>query len=375
MIRLIKIRLKPTKEQEILMLKSVGVARFAYNWGLSKWEEMHKRGVNTTSYSIINEFNNTLKKQEEYKWLKEVSSNVPTHAIIELGQAYESFFNKINNYPRFKSKKKSKQSFYVRYDRISFKNKKVHLEKIGYVKFNTNYDIPNLSKYISPRCSFDGKYWYLSFGFEQVPIENGLTDVSIGIDVGIKDLAICSNGMRFKNINKSKKVKKLNKKLKNLQRQCSNKYECNKQGKKFIKTNNIIKLEKKIKLVNRKINNIRTNHMYQATNTIVKTKPSRVVMETLNIKGMMKNKYLSKAIANQCLYEFKEQMKYKCKFNGIEFIEADKWYPSSKTCSECGHVKTKLSLSERTYICEECGSVIDRDYNASINLSRYELVV
>ena len=177
--------------------------------------------------------------------------------------------------------------------------------------------------------------------------------------------------MTFKNINKTRVVKQLEKRLRRLQRRVSRKYLKNKEGSKFVKTSNIIKIEKQIKLLHRKLANIRSNHSHQATNMIVKTKPSRVVMETLNIKGMMKNRHLSKAIAKQCLYEFKRQMQYKCKYNGIEFIEADKWYPSSKTCSECGHIKVKLSLSERTYICEECGCVIDRDYNASINLSRY----
>ena len=229
-------------------------------------------------------------------------------------------------------------------------------------------------KYTNPRVSFDGKYWYISIGIETEQPVVELTDESIGIDVGVKDLAICSNGMTFKNINKTKKVKKLEKKLRRLQRKVSRKYELNKEGGKFAKTSNIIKMEKQIKLLHRKLANIRSNHNHQAANKIVKTKSSRVVMETLNIKGMMKNKHLSKAMAKQCLYEFKRQMQYKCEFNGIEFVEADKWYPSSKTCSGCGHIKPKLSLSERTYICEECGCVIDRDYNASINLSKYGLV-
>uniref|UniRef100_UPI000B23A2D5 RNA-guided endonuclease InsQ/TnpB family protein n=1 Tax=Clostridium sp. ATCC 25772 TaxID=1676991 RepID=UPI000B23A2D5 len=212
---------------------------------------------------------------------------------------------------------------------------------------------------------------FIAVGIEKEKLLVELTDESIGIDVGVKDLAICSNGMSFKNINKTKVIKKLKKTLKRKQRQCSRKYEKNKKGREFVKTKNIAKLERQIRLLHRRLANIRDNHLHQATNKIVKTKPSRVVMETLNIKGIMKNKHLSKAIAEQCLYEFKRQMQYKCELYGIEFVEADKWYPSSKTCSECGHVKTKLSLSERTYICEECGCVIDRDYNASINLSRY----
>ncbi len=198
-----------------------------------------------------------------------------------------------------------------------------------------------------------------------------LTDEVIGIDVGIKELAVCSNGMKFKNINKTNEVKKLVKKLRRLQRNVSKKYELNKEGSTFVKTSNIIKLEKKVKLVHRKLANIRKNYIHQTTNKIVKTKPSKVVMENLNIKGMMKNKHLSKAIAKQCLHEFKRQMEYKCEFHGIKLILADTWYPSSKTCSDCGHLKKDLKLADRTYNCSECGLKIDRDYNASLNLSNY----
>lgn len=226
-------------------------------------------------------------------------------------------------------------------------------------------------KYTNPRVSFDGKYWYISIGVEKENPIIELTDKIIGIDVGIKDLAICSNGMTFKNINKTRLVKKLEKRLRRLQRKISKKYELNKEGRKFAKTSKIIKLEKQIRLLHRKLSNIRNNHLHQTITKIVKTKPSRVVMETLNIKGMMKNKHLSKAIAQQGLYEFKRQLEYKCEFYSIEFVEADKWFTSSKTCSECGHIKAKLSLSERTYICGECGAVLDRDFNASMNLSRY----
>ena len=237
-------------------------------------------------------------------------------------------------------------------------------------------------KYTNPRVSYDGKYWYLSVSIEKETEEVQLTDISLGIDVGIKDLAICSNGKVFKNINKTKVVRQLEKRLKRLQRQVSRKYELNKKQLKggeircqFVKTNKIMKLEKEIRLVHRRLKNIRLNHHHQTTNQIVKTKPSRIVMETLNLKGMMKNKHLSKVITQQGLYEFKRQLQYKCEKYGIEFVEADKWYPSSKTCSHCGNVKVKLSLSERTYHCEACGQSLDRDLNAAINLSRYGLVL
>ena len=175
-----------------------------------------------------------------------------------------------------------------------------------------------------------------------------------------------------KNINKSSKVKKLEKKLKRLQRKCSRKYEMNKVGKQFIKTKNIIKLEEEIKLIHRRLTNIRTNHIHQATNSIVKQYPYRIVMEDLNISAMTKNRHLSKSIAVQKLSEFTRQIEYKCEFNGIEFIKADRFFPSSKMCSSCGSIKKDLKLSERIYKCE-CGLIIDRDKNASINLSNYKL--
>ena len=364
-----KVRLCPTNEQEQKLWQSVGTARFIYNWTLARQDDNYKNGGKFISDNDLRKELTILKKTEEYKWLNEVSNNVAKQAVKDACNAYKNFFKGLSDKPRFKSRKKSKKSFYNDNVKLKVKPKMVLIEKVGWVKVAEQ--IPMDVKYTNPRVSFDGKYWYIAVGIEKKQPVVELTNESIGIDVGIKDLAICSNGMTFKNINKTKKVKKLKKTLKRKQRRCSNKYEKNKKGKEFVKTSNIIKLEKQIRLIHRRLSNIRNNHLHQATNKIVKTKPSRVVMETLNIKGMMKNKHLSKAIAEQCLYDFKVKLKYKCEFNGIEFVEADKWYPSSKTCSECGHIKSRLSLSERTYICEDCGVVIDRDYNASINLSRY----
>lgn len=367
------IRLIPSIEQEQKLWQSVGTARFIYNWTLARQEENYKKGGKFISDGVLRKELTLLKKTEEYIWLNEVSNNVAKQAVKDACEAFKRFFRGLADRPKFKSRKKSKPSFYNDTSKLKVKENIVLVEKVGWIK--TAEQLPTNYNYMNPRISFDAKYWYISVGIETEQQVVELTDESIGIDVGVKDLAICSNGMTFKNINKTKKVKKLEKNLRRLQRKLSKKYELNKEGRKFVKTSNIIKLEKQTRLLHRKLANIRRNHSHQATNRIVKTKPSRVVMETLNIKGMMKNKHLSKAIAQQGLYEFKRQLQYKCEINGIEFVEADKWYPSSKTCSECGHIKAKLSLSERTYICEECGCVIDRDYNASINLSRYELVV
>lgn len=375
MIKSIKIRLSPTKEQEELMFQSVGIARFAYNWGLSKWEEMYKEGLKPSKAKIRKEFNNSIRKNDDFKWLYNVSGQITAQAFADLEDAYKNFFDGLAQRPKFKNKKKSKKSFYVRYDAIKFSNNRVNIEKIGKVKYSSNYKIPKLDKYTNPRCHFDGKYWYLTFGFEHGESQASLNeDLSIGIDLGISHLAIVNHlDNPIKNINKSKEVRRLKKKLKRLQRQVSRKYEMNKKGSKFVKTNNIIKLERQIKLVHRRLNNIRNNHIHQATSKIIKLNPYRVVMEDLNVSGMMKNKHLAEKIAEQKFYEFKRQMKYKCEFNKIEFFEADRWYPSSKACSCCKNIKKDLKLSDRTYICNECGLVIDRDKNASINLGNYKL--
>ena len=372
-----KIRLLPTEEQEILMWKSIGCGRFAYNWALNRCNELYKQGVKYNMSNIRKEFTQ-LKKQEEFKWLNEVSNTTMVESMRNLDKAFKQFFKIKIGYPKFKSKRKSKQSFYVRCDSLYFLKGKCNIEKIGKVKYKTNYKIPqgrNVIKFSNPYCSYDGKYWYLSFSMEVEENQTTLNkDLSIGIDLGVKDLAICSNGMIFKNINKTKRVKRINKKLKRLQRKVSRKYELNKQGNKYIKTKNIIKLEKQIKIVHRKLSNIRHNYIHQTTSTLIKERPYRIVMEDLNVNGMMKNKHLSKAIAEQGFYEFKRQMEYKCNFNGIEFVQVDRFYPSSKTCSCCGNIKKDLKLKDRVYKCDNCGLEIDRDYNASLNLMNYKLV-
>ena len=206
-----------------------------------------------------------------------------------------------------------------------------------------------------------------------------LTDISLGIDLGLKDLAICSDGKVFKNINKTKKVKKLEKRLKQKQRQISRKYDMNKikneggERCQFIKTKNIEKLEETTKLIHRKLRNIRDNYIHQVTTSIVKTKPYRIVIEDLNVSGMMKNKHLSDSVRKQCFNKFRQYITYKAELNGIGLVIADRFYPSSKTCSQCGAIKKDLKLKNRVYRCPHCGAVIDRDYNASLNLSMYKL--
>lgn len=374
MITSMKIRLKPNNKQNTKLFQSAGTARWAYNWVLSKQEENYKNGGKFLSDIALRKELTKLKHTEDLGWLNNYSNNITKQAVKDCCDAYKKFFDGLCSKPKFKSRRKSKPSFYQDTEKIKFTETRVRLEKIGWVKLSEYNRIPINAKYTNPRVSFDGVNWYVSVGieFNQVPVE--LTNESIGVDVGLKYLATCSHKEEpFKNINGTKRVKKLEKKLRRLQRKVSRKYEKNKEGRSYVKTCNIIKLEKSIRKLHKKLDNIRTDYRHKVTTEIVKAKPSRIVMESLNISGMLKNKHLSKAVAEQGFYEFKTMIKYKAEKYNIEYMEADKWYPSSKSCSECGYIKPKLSLSERSFICECCGTVIDRDKNASINLSRYKV--
>ena len=379
-----KIRLIPTKQQEELFWKSAGTARWAFNFFLRESEMWYKDTGKTLKESEARKFINNTLKPNTHQWLKEVGSNVMKQAVKDADEARKRFFKGIADYPKLKSRHKSKPSFYVNYESLRRTLNGFQGEKIGRVK--TAQPLPKLKngqKYSNPRISFDGRNWFLSVGYEIELKEVELTGESIGIDVGVKDLAIASNlDKPIKNINKSREVRRLEKKLKREQRKLSRKMEANiksytKNRKPIWKRpirecKNIQKQRAVINNLHKRLVNIRNNHLHQATNKIVKTKPSRIVMETLNVKGMMKNKHLAKAVAKQKLYEFKRQIQYKSQKYGIEFVEADMWFPSSKTCSCCGTVKSILKLSERTFQCE-CGFSMDRDKNASINLANYSI--
>ena len=376
MITSIKVRLEPNNKQNTKLFQASGTARFIYNWTLAKQEENYKNGGKFITDNDLRKELTQLKKTEQYQWLNSISNNVAKQAVKDGCESYKKFFKKLADKPKFKSRKKCKPSFYHDTDKIKFTETHVQLEKLGKVRLSEHnrIPIPIATHYSNPRVTHDGVNWYISVGIE---IENEviiLSGKSIGIDLGIKDLAICSDIKEpYKNINKTKKIKRLEKKLRKLQRKVSNKYDKNKKGGSYVKTSNIIKLEKNIRKLHRNLDNIRTDYRHKVTTEIVRTKPSRIVMESLNVKGMMKNKHLSKAVSQQGFFQFKTILKYKAERYGIEFVEADIWYPSSKTCSECGNIKTDLSLSERTFVCGSCGAAIDRDKNASINLSRYKV--
>ena len=381
MIKSIKVRLNLNNKQRTKLFQYAGCARFAYNWAIAREQDNYNQGNKFLSDSELRKEFTQLKKLQEYKWLNEVSNNVTKQAIKDACNTYKRFFKGQCKYPKFKSKKHSTPSFYQDNIKIQFTDthvkvekfsmsKKQNKQKLNWIKLCEKGRIPTDCKYVNPRFTYDGLYWYVSVGIEvedatTIPLNDG-----IGIDLGIKDLAVCSDKNTYKNINKTQRVKKLEKRKRRLQRCISRRYEKNKKGVSYCKTSNIIKREKELLKVAKRLTNIRQNHIHQATSEIVKRKPSFICMEDLNVSGMMKNKYLSKAVWQQGLYEFRRQIKYKSELNNIPVIIADRLFPSSKLCSCCGNIKKDLKLSDRIYKCQ-CGNIIDRVFQASLNLKIY----
>lgn len=366
-----KIRLSPTPEQEELFWKFCNTARFAYNESLGYKISMFKgEGYSCTVQDLIEHLQD-LKYSDEYCWLQEVPEAVTKQAIKDLDKAYKMFFKRGNKgFPKFKKKGKCTPSFYVRSDKFRQLDSR-HIKITGIKTSILMKEHGMITQLLNPRIKFDGKYWYLSYSYEVDELPVSQSAEIVGVDLGIKSLAVTSDGVVYNNINKTKRVKQLEKRKSHIQRRLSRKYEKNKEGSKFIKTNNILKLEQELRLVHRKLKNIRDTYIHQVTYDLVKTKPGYIVIEDLNVKGMLKNKHLSKAIQEQEFYKFRQYLTYKCQFYGTELIVADRFYPSSKTCSCCGYKKKFLSLSERTFICPECGQVMDRDLNAALNLKNY----
>lgn len=374
MLKGFKIRIYPTKEQEDLIYKHINQCRFIWNYMLNVCNKRHQNNESYLgSYGLI-KLIKPLKQKEEYKWLYETSGTSQQIVCQDLDKTFQKLFNHTGGYPKFKSKKTSELSYPV-CTYMYFQEKCVHIQKLGKVKYKTDLQIPfgKNNNFKNPRISNKLGKWFLTFSMECENQALPLTKSNIGIDLGIKELAVCvynNEPLVFHNINKSKKVKDLRKRIVSLQRSISRKYEANKQENKFVKTNNIIREERKLRKLYAKVFNINDNYIHQTTSKIIKLLPKRVIMEDLNIQGMIKNHHLAKAIQEQNFYKFISYMKYKCEWNGIEFIRVPRFYPSSKICSSCGTINTNLKLSDRVYKCE-CGLEIDRDFNAAINLSRY----
>lgn len=368
-----KIRLSPTPEQEELFWKFCNTARFAYNESLGYKISMFKgEGYSCTVQDLIEHLQD-LKYSDEYCWLQEVPEAVTKQAIKDLDKAYKMFFKRGNKgFPKFKKKGKCTPSFYVRSDKFRQLDSR-HIKITGIKTSILMKEHGMITQLLNPRIKFDGKYWYLSYSYEVDELPVSQSAEIVGVDLGIKSLAVTSDGVVYNNINKTKRVKQLEKRKSHIQRRLSRKYEKNKEGSKFIKTNNILKLEQELRLVHRKLKNIRDTYIHQVTYDLVKTKPGQIVIEDLNVSGMLKNKHLSKSIQEQEFYKFRQYLTYKCQFYGVSLVVADRFFPSSKICSCCRSKKKFLSLSERTYRCTQCGLEIDRDLNAALNLRGYVL--
>ncbi|XZN04452.1 RNA-guided endonuclease InsQ/TnpB family protein [Clostridium perfringens] len=378
MKRAYKIEINPTDEQKSKIHRTIGVSRFVYNFYIARNKEIYKKEGKFVSGMDFSKWlnNEYIPKNQEVKWIKEVSSKATKQAIMNGDKAFRDFFKKAKGFPRFKKKKNQDvKAYFPKNNKTDWtlERHRVKIPTLGWVRLKEFGYIPVNSIVKSGTVSQKADRYYVSILVEDDYIEvSKSTNEGVGIDLGVKEFAVCSDGIKFKNINKTSTVKKVEKKLKREQRKLSRKYESLKIRNKNIKEGratrqNIQKQVVKVQRLHQRLANIRTDYINKIVSSIIKQKPSYITIEDLNVKGMMKNKNLSKAIASQKFFEFKTKLMSKCKQNNIELRIVDRFYPSSKTCSNCGKIKKDLKLSDRIYKCD-CGFTIDRDLNASINL-------
>ena len=375
MLKSFKTEINPTPEQITKINKTIGTCRYLYNFYLSynlKRYEQGEKFMSGKSFSVwLN--NEYLPTHPEYSWIKEVSSKATKHAVECGCTAFTRFFKHQSGFPKFKKKDISDVKMYFVKNNpkdCRCERHRINIPSLGWVRIKEKGYIPTTKDgYVvkSGTVSMKADRYYVSVLVEIS--DNKIADNSnagIGIDLGLKDFAIVSNGKTYKNINKSARLKKLEKQLIREQRCLSRKYENLKKGE-VTQRANIQKQKLKVQKLHHKIDNIRTDYINKSIAEIVKTKPSYITIEDLNVNGMMKNRHLSKAVASQKFYEFRTKLQIKCNENGIELRVVDRWYPSSKTCHCCGAVKKDLKLSDRMFKCS-CGYVEDRDFNAALNL-------
>ncbi|WP_334304168.1 transposase [Romboutsia lituseburensis] len=378
MKRAYKIEINPTQEQKSKIHQTIGVSRFIYNFYIAHNKEVYeKEGKFISGIDFSKWLNNEyIPNNQDMKWIKEVSSKATKQAIMNGDKTFKDFFKKTKGFPKFKKKKNQDvKAYFPKNNKTDWtiERHRVKVPTLGWIRLKEFGYISTNSVVKSGTVSQKSDRYYLSILVEEIetevtkPINEG-----IGIDVGLKDFAILSTGDVYKNINKTSIVKKVEKKLKREQRKLSRKYESLKIRKKNIKEGiatrqNIQKQVVKVQKLHQRLANIRTDYINKTINEIVKNKPSYIVIEDLAVSNLMKNKHLSKAIANQKFFEFRTKLTSKSKQNNIELRVVDRFYPSSKTCSSCGDIKKDLKLSDRVYKCS-CGLVIDRDLNATYNL-------
>ena len=367
-----KMEINPTDEQKSKIHQTIGVSRFVYNFYIARNKEIYeKEGKFVSGMDFSKWLNNEyIPNNQDMKWIKEVSSKATKQAIMNGDKAFRDFFKKAKGFPRFKKKKNQDvKAYFPKNNKTDWtlERHRVKIPTLGWVRLKEFGYIPVNSLVKSGTVSQKADRYYVSILVEERDIEISNSNIGIkifnhnnegvGIDLGIKEFAVCSDGIKFKNINKTSTIKKAEKKLKREQRKLSRKYESLKIRNKNIKEGratrqNIQKQIVKLQKLHQRVTNIRTDYINKTVSKIVKQKPSYVTIEDLAVSNMMKNKHLSKAIASQKFFEFKTKLMSKCKENNIELRIVDRFYPSSKTCSQCGKVKKDLKLSDRIYKCD-----------------------
>jgi len=377
MLKSYKIEIKPTKEQEKKIIQTIGICKFIYNFYISKNKEVYNETKKFMSANIFSKWlnNEFIPNNPSYQWIKQGSSKSIKQSINNAEKAFKDFFKGIRKFPRYKKKSDTNVKMYLPKNNKTdwtIERHRVKIPTLGFVRLKEYGYIPLNSKVTSGTVSKQADKYFVSILVEDIDIaysNKNIKTEGIGIDLGIKDLAICSNGNIFKNINKTSKVKKLEKKLKREQRALSRKLE-NKKHKKGGANEKSVNIKKniiRVQKIHLKLSNIRQEYIKYIVNSLVKLNPQFISIEDLAVKNMMKNRHLSKAIQKQLFYYFRLFLIQQSKKHNIEVRIIDRFYPSSKLCNCCGQIKSDLKLSDRIYNCD-CGNVIDRDLQASINI-------
>lgn len=366
-----EIRLNPKQKEKIH--HTLGVCRYVYNLYLSTAQQQYKETGNHLSGYDFSKWLNNVHTKEHDQWIKDVSSKSVKQAIMNGDKAFQRFFKGLSKFPQFKKKKNQEvKAYFIKSSGyLDVERHRIKIPTLGWVRLKEYGYVPTYAKAISCTVSQKANRYYVSVLCEVESKESSQNNThdGIGVDLGIQDFATCSHHKTFKNINKTQKVRKLEKNLKRQQRKLSRSYEQNQMRKRgeFCAKNRQKQLVKVQKL-HARLAYIRQGYVRYVVNQLVKTKPTFITIEDLNVTGMKKNRHLAKAVSQQNFRLFREWLTTKCSQYGIELRVVDRFYPSSKLCSGCGTKKVKLSLSERSFTCDACGAKLNRDFNASLNL-------
>lgn len=366
MQRAYKTKLRPTKKQAAYFYDCADVARFVYNWALGDRKERYEQGLPTNKFEQKKRFNAL--KIEQYPWLAEYPYRIVAYAFDDLDKAYQNFFRRVKagnekaGFPKFKNRHTSSKSFCTGgLGDTRFESGRVKLPRIGWVNLAEKGYVPiEGAKLNRATLSEKAGEWFISAQMEVADLAPVALDGVVGVDLGVKSLAVVSDGATFDN---PKTLAAHERRLARLQRELSRR----KKG-----SSNRAKTKAKIAKLHNRISDTRRHTLHNVSAYAVRDmRPETVVVEDLNVRGMVKNHSLAKAVSDASMGELRRQIEYKAAWQGTEIVVADRWFASSKTCSNCGHVKESLGLSERVYVCECCGVTLDRDYNAALNLAQY----